>query len=151
TSGQARKQLSTNHAHQAIREAAEKGGVSESWRPLLSGPSARRTPGATDNTSPRSPRSGGLHPPCSGPCETRTSTCRSFARISSGLYRFLVIAVLLDVKTCLMSDHFNGGGSASRSHISRDVVTLRSPAVGADLASTLRQGLNLATNRSHFH
>ena len=32
------------------------------------------------------------------PCETRTSTCRSFATISSGLYRFLARAVLLDVK-----------------------------------------------------
>src|SRR5262245_43301187 len=32
------------------------------------------------------------------PCETRTSTCRSFATISSGLYRFLAVAVLLDVK-----------------------------------------------------
>src|SRR3989441_13207842 len=32
------------------------------------------------------------------PCETRTSTCRSFATISSGLYRFLAIAVLLGVK-----------------------------------------------------
>src|SRR5262249_15976624 len=32
------------------------------------------------------------------PCETRTSTCRSFATISSGLYRFLAIAVLLDLK-----------------------------------------------------
>src|SRR5215813_8804678 len=32
------------------------------------------------------------------PCETRTSTCRSFETISSGLYRFLAIAVLLDVK-----------------------------------------------------
>src|SRR5215510_4089905 len=32
------------------------------------------------------------------PCETRTSTCRSFATIPSGLYRFLAIAVLLDVK-----------------------------------------------------
>src|SRR5262249_46605057 len=32
------------------------------------------------------------------PCETRTSKCRSFATISSGLYRFLAIAVLLDVK-----------------------------------------------------
>src|SRR5262245_26092466 len=31
------------------------------------------------------------------PCETRTSTCRSFATISSGLYRFLAISVLLDV------------------------------------------------------
>ena len=27
-------------------------------------------------------------------CETRTSTCRSFATISSGLYRFLAITVL---------------------------------------------------------
>src|SRR5262249_23557929 len=32
------------------------------------------------------------------PCETRTSTCRNFATISSGLYRFLASAVLLDVK-----------------------------------------------------
>src|SRR5262249_19534398 len=32
------------------------------------------------------------------PCETRTSTCRSFATISSDLYRFLAITVLLDVK-----------------------------------------------------
>src|SRR5215470_6356430 len=32
------------------------------------------------------------------PCETRTSTWRSLATISSGLYRFLAIAVLLDVK-----------------------------------------------------
>src|SRR6516165_4977238 len=32
------------------------------------------------------------------PSETRTSTCRNFATISSGLYRFLAIAVLLDVK-----------------------------------------------------
>src|SRR5262249_58590463 len=45
------------------------------------------------------------------PCETRTSPCRNFATISSGLYRFLTIAVLLDAKTYLKSDHFNGGGS----------------------------------------
>src|SRR5262249_50415786 len=32
------------------------------------------------------------------PCETRTSTCRNFATISSGLYRFFAITVLLDVK-----------------------------------------------------
>src|SRR5262249_45780792 len=31
--------------------------------------SARQTPGATDNTSPRSPRSGGLRPPCSCPAK----------------------------------------------------------------------------------
>src|SRR5438445_6865900 len=32
------------------------------------------------------------------PCETRTSICRNLATISSGLYRFLSITVLLDVK-----------------------------------------------------
>src|SRR5262249_25934815 len=32
------------------------------------------------------------------PCETRTSTCRNLATTSSGLYRFLAITVLLDVK-----------------------------------------------------
>src|SRR5437016_5320685 len=32
------------------------------------------------------------------PCETRTSICRNLATISSGLYRFLAITVLLDVK-----------------------------------------------------
>src|SRR5262245_36177282 len=47
----------------------------------------------------------------SWPWETRTSTCRNFATISSGLYRFLAIAVLLDVETYLKSDHFVGGVS----------------------------------------
>src|SRR5450830_840586 len=32
------------------------------------------------------------------PCETRTSTCRSFVTISSGLCLFLGISVLLDAK-----------------------------------------------------
>jgi hypothetical protein len=35
------------------------------------------------------------------PCETKTSTCRNFATIASGLYRFLAITVLLDVKNML--------------------------------------------------
>jgi len=30
--------------------------------------------------------------------QTRTSTCRNFATISSGLYRFLAITALLDIK-----------------------------------------------------
>src|SRR5262245_34583722 len=47
----------------------------------------------------------------SWPWETRTSTCRNLATISSGLYRFLAIAVLLDVETYLKSDHFVGGES----------------------------------------
>src|SRR5262245_62212874 len=47
----------------------------------------------------------------SWPWETKTSTCRNFATISSRLYLFLAIAVLLDVDTYLKSDHFVGGGS----------------------------------------
>src|SRR5262249_1443134 len=43
------------------------------------------------------------------PCETRTSTCRSFATISSGLYRFLAIAVLLDVKDIPQVGPLQGG------------------------------------------
>jgi hypothetical protein len=31
--------------------------------------------------------------------------------LRDGLYRFLAITVLLISKTCLKSDHFNGGGS----------------------------------------
>src|SRR5262245_19580534 len=45
------------------------------------------------------------------PCETSTSTCRNFATISSGVYRFFGIAVLLHVKRhYFRSDHFSGGG-----------------------------------------
>src|SRR5262249_42502528 len=51
---------------------------------------------------------------------TRTSTCRNFATISSGLYRFLAIAVLLDVETYLKSDHFVGGVSVSSLHCMND-------------------------------
>src|SRR6185369_10438272 len=45
------------------------------------------------------------------PCDTRTSTCRNLATISSGLYRFLAITVLLDVK---------------------DIISSRTTSVGAD-------------------
>src|SRR5262249_31948465 len=59
----------------------------------------------------------------SWPWETKTSTCRNFATISSGLYRFLAIAVLLDVDTYLKSDHFVGGGSmVSRNSDDRRVI-----------------------------
>jgi hypothetical protein len=48
------------------------------------------------------------------PCETSTSTYLSLATISSGLYLFLGISVLLDAQTTYFkSDHFNEGGSIS--------------------------------------
>src|SRR5450759_4033938 len=43
------------------------------------------------------------------PCETRTSTCRSFVTISSGLCLFLGISVLLDAKR-----HTSGRTTSSR-------------------------------------
>src|SRR5215813_8842717 len=52
------------------------------------------------------------------PCESRTSTCRNFATISSGLYRFLAKSSLMS-KTYLKSDHFNGGGSGLHRTIGR--------------------------------
>jgi hypothetical protein len=46
---------------------------------------------SSSRSPPRSRRSGGSHRPSPWPCETRTSTCLSFATISSGFYRFLGI------------------------------------------------------------
>src|SRR5262249_34028783 len=51
------------------------------------------------------------------PCETRTSTCRSFATISSGLYRFLAIAVLLDVEDIPQVGPLQWGWITSRTRI----------------------------------
>src|SRR5580765_1075636 len=62
------------------------------------------------------------------PCETRTSTCRNFATISSGVYRFFGIAVLLHVKrhssgrttskgedhVCTLRADFREGGARAR-------------------------------------
>src|SRR5215471_20358258 len=69
------------------------------------------------------------------PCETRTSTCRSFATISSGLYRFLAIAVLLDVKDIPQVGPLQWGRISNppivRSHLDNSdgasVVIIRSP------------------------
>src|SRR5262249_35897027 len=67
-------------------------------------PAALRT-GASASTEPHSRQSSARAPTIwriastmFWPCDTRTSTCRNFATISSGLYRSLAIAVLLDVK-----------------------------------------------------
>src|SRR5262249_52368697 len=61
------------------------------------------------------------------PCETRTSTCRSFATISSGLYRFLAIAVLLDVKDIPQVGPLQWGWiTAGSAHRHRGCVRYRS-------------------------
>src|SRR4029450_1933249 len=51
------------------------------------------------------------------PCEPKTSTCRSFATISSGLYRFLAIAVLLDVKDIPQVGPLQWGWITTNGHV----------------------------------
>src|SRR5262249_18391490 len=71
------------------------------------------------------------------PCETRTSTCRSFATISSGLFASLPLQSSWMSKTYLKSDHFNGGGWLWQ-HSRAD----------GELVPT-REGLRLCSLRSH--
>src|SRR5262249_26204169 len=73
--------------------------------------SARQTPGATDNTSPHSPRSGGLHPPCSGPARPEHRPAAASRRSLQACIASLPLLSSLMSKTYLKSDHFNGGGS----------------------------------------
>jgi hypothetical protein len=63
------------------------------------------------------------------PCETRTSTCRNFATISSGLYRFLATRSSLMSKTYLKSDHFNGGGCRIRRRMASGAIYALSHAI----------------------
>src|SRR5260370_4006993 len=75
--------------------------------------SAHRTPGATDNTSPRSPRSGGLRPPCSGPARPEHRPAAASQRSLQACIASLPLQSSWMSKTYLKSDHFNGGGSAT--------------------------------------
>src|SRR5262249_42658100 len=76
--------------------------------------SARQTPGATDNTSPRSPRSGGLRPPCSGPAKPEHRLVAASQRSLQACIASLPLQSSWMSKTYLKSDHFNGGGSEPR-------------------------------------
>src|SRR5262245_8406395 len=73
--------------------------------------SARRTPGASDNTSPRSRRSGGLRPPCSGLVRPEHRPAATSRRSLQAGIASLPLQSSLMSKTYLKSDHFNGGGS----------------------------------------
>ncbi len=56
------------------------------------------------------------------PCELKTSTCRSFATISSALYCFLGIEVLLRAKTIAQAGPLQGGRvSADNININLDI------------------------------
>src|SRR5262249_37218563 len=73
--------------------------------------SAHRTPGATDNTSPRSRRSGGLRPPCSGPARPEHPPAATSRRSLRACIASLPLQSSLMSKTYLKSDHLNGGES----------------------------------------
>src|SRR5262249_28096933 len=67
---------------------------------------------ATDNTSPRSPRSDGLHPPCSGPARPEHRPAAASRRSLQACIASLPLQSSWMSKTYLKSDHFNGGGSS---------------------------------------
>src|SRR5205085_365401 len=73
--------------------------------------SAHRTPGATDNTSPRSRRSDGLRPPCSGLVRPEHRSAATWRRSLQACIASLPLQSSLMSKTYLKSDHFSGGGS----------------------------------------
>src|SRR6266446_10301314 len=90
-------------------------GVSSSCRPVSNSGcrlTTRQTPGATDNTSPRSRRSGGLRPPCSGPARPEHPPAATSRRSLQACIASLPLQSSLMSKTYLKSDHFNGGGSS---------------------------------------
>src|SRR5262249_11951458 len=67
--------------------------------------------GATDNTSPRSRRCGGLRPPCSGPVRPKHRPAATSRRSLQACIASLPLQSSLMSKTYLKSDYFNGGGS----------------------------------------
>src|SRR5262249_23372526 len=73
--------------------------------------SAHRTPGATDNTSPRSRQSDGLRPPCSGLVRPEHRPAATWRRSLQACIASLPLQSSLMSKTYLKSDHFSGGGA----------------------------------------
>src|SRR5262245_7346410 len=109
---------------------------SRSFRRSPARSSAHRTPGATDNTSPRSPRSGGLRPPCSGPARPEHRPAATSRRSLQACIASLSLQSSLMSKTYLKSDHFNGGGSGATVDRLKRSVTITDPAVTAAESST---------------
>src|SRR5262249_17378536 len=66
---------------------------------------------ATDNTSPRSPRSGEWRPSCSGPARPEHRPAAASRRSLQACIASLPLQSSWMSKTYLKSDHFNGGGS----------------------------------------
>src|SRR5262249_14081336 len=89
------------------------------------------------------------------PCETRTSTCRSFATISSGLYRFLAITVLLDVKrhtssrtTSMGADHPLLGIRAENDRLLAELLRLDASALHFIVEGLTADAVTCANSRT---
>src|SRR5262245_26090588 len=91
--------------------------------------STHRTPAATDNTSPRSPRSDGLHPPCSGPARPEHRPAAASRRSLQACIASLPLQSSWISKTYLKSDHFNGGGSLTPENITRQWIMFEAGAI----------------------
>src|SRR5262249_1381346 len=104
-------------------------GCSQAQGPSCASParsSARRTPGATDNTSPRSPQSGGLRPPCSGPARPEHRPAAASRRSLQACIPSLPLQSSSTSQPYLKSDHCNGGGSLRNDARQSQLPTQRS-------------------------
>src|SRR5262249_36632057 len=76
------------------------------------------------NTSPRSRRSGGLRPPCSGPARPEHRPAAASQRSLQACIASLPLQSSWMSKTYLKSDHFNGGGSVCKRPLVNEVFGL---------------------------
>src|SRR6185437_9519406 len=74
--------------------------------------SSRQIPGASDNRSLRSRRSGGSNPPCSVPATSEHQLAEAWRQSLQPCNASLPSWPSWLSKTYLKSDHFSGGGSA---------------------------------------
>src|SRR5262249_16072666 len=101
--------------------------------------SARQTPGATDNTSPRSPRSGGLRPPCSGPAKPEHRLAAASQRSLQACIASLPLQSSWMSKTYLKSDEFNGGGSMAAGEFDRPISNEMLAKLYIGMAATMEE------------
>src|SRR6516165_8486548 len=128
-------------AHDA-RAPPDRAGCARAQGPSGASParsSAHRTPGATDNTSPRSPRSGGLRPPCSGPARPEHRPAATSRRSLQACIASLPLQSSLMSKTYLKSDHFNGGVSFAPPRIGASNILLERWTTAPSVAETVER------------